>query len=139
MSANGQVDIKISDDLIRPIIEAKVQAAIVEALSGDSGLVGKTISNALTMKVDSNGKVSDYTCSNKYTYLDYLCKSIIIEAADKAVRRWVEMRKPELEEEFLRQIQTKKTSKMLVRACVDGLANATKNKWRFSVVFPDGE
>jgi len=41
------VDIKVSEDLIRGIIETKVQAAITEALSTESGMVERVVAAAL--------------------------------------------------------------------------------------------
>jgi len=133
----SEVDIKVSEDLIRGIIETKVQTAITEALSEESSVVENVVTAALTQKVSSTGSVSRYATDNKFSYLDVLCKKLIREAAEAAIARWVVSRKEVLEKEFLRQLQTKKTSSLMVRACVEGLTGAVKEKWRFSVSFTD--
>jgi len=134
---SDQVDIKISESLIKGIIESKVQTAITEALSKDKGVVERVVASALTMMVGEDCNVSKYSSDNKYTFLDALCRKLIREAALVAVQKWAEDRKEVLEREFLHQLQTKKVSNLMVRACVDGLIDATKNKWRFTVCFPD--
>ena len=128
-----QVDIKVSPDLIQGIVERKVQTAITEALSNEKCLVERVVTAALEMKVRQDGKVSRYSSDNKFTYLEALCNQLIRDAAKTAIKEWAEGRKQELKAEFLRQLQTKKTSKILVRACVDGIVNAVGNKWMFSV------
>jgi len=131
------VDIKISDDLVMGIIEKKVQTAIIEALDSETGVVERVITAALGMKVDSEGKVNSYSSSNKYTLLDVTCKKLIQGAAEAAIKDWVDKRHDVIKAEFMKQLQTKKTSSLLVRACVDGLAAATTSRWRFSVAFDD--
>jgi len=134
--ATDQVDVKISEDLVRGIIETKVQAAITEALSPQKGIVERVVGAALSMKVDDTGKRSSYASDNKLTYLEVLCRKVVQAAAESAIEKWAAERQAVLEAEFLRQLQTKKTSSQLVRACVDGLADAVHSRWRFSVCFP---
>ena len=131
-----QIDIKVSEDLVKGILESKVQAAITEALSKDQGIVESVVHAALSCKVNADGKRSTYDSENKFTYLDALCKKTIQAAAESAIKKWAEERQKSLEAEFLKQLQTKKTSSMIVKACVSGLVEATKSKWNFSVNFP---
>ena len=134
---SDQVDIKISEDLVRGIIETKVHAAISEALSSKSSVVEQVVTAALTMKVDRTGKISNYSHENKFDFLDILCRNVIQDAALAAVKKWATERQDVLEAQFQKALQTKKTSNRLVRACVDGLVDATKFSWSFQVVLPD--
>lgn len=136
MSGSDQVDIKISEDLVRSIIEAKVHTAITEALSDKKGVVERVVSAALSRKVNSKGQKPDSYDRDPLTYMEYLCRKLISRATETAIEKWVESRHAVLEAEFLRQLQTKKTSSAMVRACVDGFQEAAKQSWRFQVVFP---
>ena len=109
MSAD-QVDIKVSPDLIRGIIETKVQAAITDALLPEGEVVTKLVAAALTQKVSAQGKVTGRDYEDKYTYLDYLCRDVIQKAAAAAIANWAKERHTVIEAEFRRQLQTKKTS-----------------------------
>ena len=102
-------------------------------MSEEKNIVDQVVAAALKCKVDSNGNRSNYCGENRYEYIEWLCKTIIQKAAKEAVNKWAISRQAVLEKEFLQQLQTKKTSKLLVRACVDGLAEAVKYDWRFSV------
>jgi len=87
--------------------------------------------------VGQDGQRSRYDSENKFTYLDRLCCNLIRGAAKSAIQKWAAEQQDVLEAEFLRQLQTKKVRSTVVRACVDGLASATKNHWRFTVDFPE--
>lgn len=132
-----QIDIKVSEGLVRGILEAKVQAAIVGVLTKDSSIVEQVVSAALMTKVNGECTRSRYESDNRFTFLDALCRKTIRQAAEAAIQTWAKERQDVLEKEFLRQLQTRKTSSKLVRACIDGLAEATKNSWTFSVRFPE--
>lgn len=133
--AADQVDIKVSEDLIRGIIETKVQAAITEALSSERGVVERVVAAALDTKVNEKGERSRYDGDNKFTYLDSLCRRVIRAAAESAIQKWAAEQQAMLEAQFRRQLQTRKVSNRLVRACVDGLTDATEAQWRFKVEF----
>jgi len=131
------VDIKISEDLIKGIIETKVQAAITQALSSEASVVEQVVAAALECKVDEKGKRSRYDSDNKFTYLDSLCRKMIRNAAESAVQEWAHSQQKLLTDTFLKQLQTKKTANALVKTCVDGLSDAASQSWRFSVDVKD--
>lgn len=137
MGSSDQVDIEISEDLVRSIIEAKVHTAIVESLASEKGVVERVVSAALCRKVSEDGSKPDRYEKSPLTYMEYLCRRVISQAAEAAIARWAEERQDVLEAEFLKQLQAKKTASAMVRACVDGLQQAAKCGWRFQVVFPD--
>ena len=129
----SDVDIKVSKDVIKGIIEAKVQTAITEAMSSERGVVERLVAATLDQKVDTKGQRSTYRDENKQTYLEYLCRDVLQEGAKEAIKLWAEERKEVLMGEFLRQLQTKQTSNLLVKACVEGITEAVSSHWRFSV------
>lgn len=133
-----QVDIKVSEGLVRSIIEAKVQAAISEALMDHAGVVEQVVSAALQQKVDDNGQVSKYSSENRFTYLEWLCRSVIRTAATEATVRWAATRQKELEEEFFKQLQTKKTATMLAKSCLAGVIDAAGSQYRLNVSVTGG-
>lgn len=127
------VDIKIGDELIRPVIEAKIQAAIIEALSDEKGLIERVVTSALTEKV----KTSDSYSSERIPWIEKLCREIVQDSAKEAIRQWAESKKEAITAEFLRQLSTQRTSKAVVSSMIDGLVRASENHWRFKVDFPE--
>ena len=95
-----QVDIKISEGLVKGIIESKIQTAIVESLSGESTLIEKVVAAALQAKVDASGKRSNYSSDNKFTFLEVLCRKTLQDAAKLAIQQWANERQDVLRAEF---------------------------------------
>jgi hypothetical protein len=130
---SDQVDIKISQDLIKPIIQTKIQAAIVDAMQGSDHMIAQVVKLICDQKVDSRGGISRYGSDNKYRYIDILCKNAISDAARAAITEWVERDKKLIQAEMLKQMQTKRYASKMAKSVADGLAEAVKSSWRFKV------
>lgn len=128
----SEIDIKVSKELVGPIIEAKIQAAIVGELSNAGDLVGKVVAQALSQKV----KASDHSY-NKITFIEKVCKDTIRAAAEQAVKEWASEHQAQITAEFLRQLKQPTTARKVVRAMVGGMAEVAGSKWKFSVKLPD--
>ena len=129
----GEVNVSIGKDLIEPIIKAKVQAAIVQAVSGEQDLVTRFISQALEIKVDENGKVNYNDYNNKYTLLEYMCIDTLRDCAKQAIRSWMEDNKKEIQKALTAQLKTTKTTTTFAKAILGGLTNSIQSDWRMDV------
>lgn len=127
----GQFEVKVGDDLITPIIEAKVQAAIVESLGQERGLIERVVAEALTRKVEAE-KYS----SKRVPWIELVCHKVIREAAEQAIQTWAASHKEAIAEEFVRQLSTKKVSSQVVKAMIAGMAGVAGSKWHFQVELP---
>lgn len=129
---SGDVNLSISPDVIKPILEARIQAALASALSvGQEGVfIEKAIMVALQMKVDSSGKPGD-----GYSYttplIQWLCQKAIKDAAERAVRDWAEKSMPKLQGELERQLKSR--SRNLAVSMVAGLETALRDSWKFNL------
>lgn len=132
METKSQVDIKVSQDLIAPIIEAKVQAAIIEALGDERDLIERVVTAALTKKVET-----DRYSSKTIPWIEKVCNEVVRAAAEQAIKTWAGSQQDRIAEEFVRQLSQQRTSKSVVRAMIDGLADASKSRWKFSVELPE--
>ena len=128
---SGDVEIQVGKDVIKPIIEAKVQAAIVEALGMEKNLVERTVCAALEQKVDKDGKRSRYDSDNKYTMLEAMCNQYILKAARAALETLLQKQQGKIEEAIVRRM-TRDKSKM-VNAFADGMRKSLESSWRFGV------
>ena len=124
------VNVQVGEELVRPIIESKVQAAIVEGLGHADQLMQSVISAVINMKVDRDGKPGQ-GYSNEQTLLHYLCTKAIRETAEAAVREWIATQQPKLKAELTKQLDRQKAQ--LAEMMVLGLAESLKNAYRFSV------
>lgn len=119
----GEVNVNVSSDLIMPIIQAKIEAGIVEALrqSGSEGLIEQVVCKVLHRKVSCDGSVSNYSSDNRYDYLAILCQKGIAEAANGAIKAVLDSRKAEVQAAIEAELKKHATQTKLARALVDGV------------------
>jgi len=122
----SDVNLSISQEVVRPIIEAKIQAAIVAQLADSGQLLQAVVTRVLQQKVDVNGKPDGYYDKN-LTYIQYLCESCIRQAATAAVVEAAEKMKPELQKAIVKEIQKRATG--LASTMVDYFEQATKSSY----------
>ena len=131
----SKVQVQITKDLVQPIIQAKIEAAIVSALADEKGLVEKTVAAALSQKVDSEGKVNSSDYQNKQTRVEYLSVQLVQQAAKDALARWVSENQKQIEKAMYEELSRKSQTSKLVKAILAGLVDSTKSQWRFDVSF----
>ncbi len=84
----SDVNLSISTEVVKPIIEAKIQAAIVAALGDNKSMVESVVGMVLQMKVDKDCKRSTYDYENKYSFIEALCMKEIAEATRTAIKEY---------------------------------------------------
>ena len=131
----SKVQVQITEDLVQPIIQAKIEAAIVSALADEKGLVEKTVAAALSQKVDSEGKVNSSDYYNTQTRVEYLSVQLVQQAAKDALARWVSENQKQIEKAMYEELSRKSQTSKLVKAILAGLVDSTKSQWRFDVSF----
>jgi len=124
------IDMKVSEGLVKPIVEAKIQAAIAVALGGEKQIFDSIVEKILTQKVNSEGKVDSYSHHNKYSFVEILCHKTIQAAADRAIRDWIEKNQKKLQVAIEKQLN--KQSGKMTRAFIDGILDSIKSSWTFS-------
>lgn len=131
---NDMVKLEVTDELIRPIIESQIAAAIAEQMGGAESLVETMVSAALNVGVNSDGKHTGRNYDDKYTFLEAVCGKAIREAAQTAVIRLVEENKPTIEKAVTDQLARapKKTAAAIVAAFVESTSNKYAVKCDFS-------
>lgn len=79
--------VQIPNDVIQPIVEARIKAAIIEQLGSKDELIESCVKGILSQKVDGNGNPS----SNSYgtfPLMDFLARKAVTEAAKAAIKEW---------------------------------------------------
>ena len=125
------LNVEISKNLVEPIVQAKIQAAVVSALESPQLLIEELVRKCLNMKVDRDGKVQDYASHNKHSWIDILCRQSIQKAVEEAMKEWVAENQKLLKDQVKRQISTS-PAKFAKMFC-DGLADSLNCSWKFSV------
>ena len=113
-------NIVLSKDLIEPIVRAQLHASIVSALGRADQLVAQVVQTVMNQKVDSDGKVSQY--SSATPLITWMAEKAIKEAALEAIKEWFAENRPEIKAKIMDAM--KKNTKGMAEAYVLSLTNA---------------
>lgn len=128
------VDIKISQDLIKPIIESKIQMAIIDALGNGEKVIGEMVKYYMSQKVDSKGNTSTYNSSSDVPRLEYFARLMIEEAIKNSAKEWTKENTQLIQEQISAYFKSKKGSSMLVDAINNGIVKSMESIYSFKVV-----
>lgn len=126
------VSLTVGEDLVTPVIEAKIQAAIVEALGGQGAVIERLVAETLERKVPKG----DYGYK-QWTLLEKICHETLTKAVEAAVQEWAKSHVEKIKAECLKQITSKKGMSSLVEQMLSGLANVASSHWRLTVSLPE--
>lgn len=82
----ADLEFKIGSDMIKGIVQEKLNTEVANALCGREQLVQSLVHNALNIKVNTEGKVSTYSYSTDISLIEWLCRDAIRSNAEKAIR-----------------------------------------------------
>lgn len=128
-----QLEFKISESLVKPILEAKINAAIVESMGGHEKMITDILTAYMNQTVDGDGKQSTY--SSAKPRLHWLVQRMIEEAMKASLTEYMQTKKEFLIKEFERFFNSKKGSSKIIAAMQDGFCNALTDKWRTTITF----
>lgn len=126
------VSLTVGDDLVRPVIEAKSQAAIVEALGGQGAVIESLVTQVLGHRV----KKREYS-SETWSILEKVCHETLTHAIEGAVREWAKTHHEQIKAEVSRQLTSKKGTSALVRQMLEGVASISASAYRLTVTLPN--
>lgn len=126
----ADVSLTISQDLVNPIVQAKIKEAVVEALGGTNILIEKVVDNIIKQKVDVNGKVNSYSSENKYGWMDFILTQQIEKVSKEAIIEVISSQSQNIKDELIRQLQTKKGSSLVASALLDSMNGTFTQNWR---------
>lgn len=128
---SGDVNIQISNDVVKGIIQKKLEMAVAGALGDEPELLNTIVRTALEIKVDRDGKKPSYASSSDIDLIEWLCRSQIQAVARKCIQEWVEAQRPKIEVEIKKAME--KQTKNLAADFVSCLATNVKKDWNYSI------
>jgi len=126
--------LQIPSDVINPIIEAQISAAIAQALGQPGALIERAIRTILATKVNSNGEVSSYGANQ--TWFDWAVASQVKKAAQAAIEANVAALGDAMKKQFITELSKKNSPmvKQIVDGMVSGVFKPENLKYRLTVV-----
>lgn len=135
----GDVNLSISNDVIKSIVEAKIRSEVLTALSGNSEkLMEQLADNVIKQKVDREGRPSNssYDTTNM---LDWMVQKEIKIMAEKLIKEWLESQKEKLKISIKKSLD--KNKDRFADDFVNSIISESKNglAYRLSVSTPGFE
>jgi hypothetical protein len=125
----ADVNLTISQDIVNPIVQAKIKEAVIESLGGVDILIGKVVDNIIKQRVDKDGKVNSYSSENKFSWMDVVLTQQIEKAAKESIIEVISEQTQNIKDELIRQLKTKKGSNIVASALIDSMNGTFVNNW----------
>jgi hypothetical protein len=122
----------MTDD-IKALVEATLQAKIVQAFHDAPEAIDKLVQAALGVKVNENGGRPDGYGRREMPYLEWLVGDTIRRVARGAVETAVKQR----EEDIRATVASRLSSDAVVDSLVKKIVGVTTDDWRINVTFAD--
>lgn len=127
--------LEIPNDVIEPIIQARVTAAVMEALGGYERIIETAVGRVLNQKVDDKGQPSNYTSSSSPSWLKWVMDDCVKKSAKAAVEKFFADNQSKIEEALIKELSKKNSPllKQMVAAFMGGVVNTDRLKYRLEV------
>lgn len=100
-------------------MEAKIQEAILAAMGGKDDLVARVIDQVFNQKVNAEGKVSNYSSDNKYTWIEVAVINQINTAVKDQMKIFLEESGGKIKQEIIRILSSKKGIEQFAASLLD--------------------
>lgn len=128
--------LNIPQDVINPIIQANISAAILAAMGDGSKVMANAIASVLSTKVDPNsGNLSNYNSSNTVPWIDWMLGQAVRESAKTAIIEYLAGQQEEVKKHLAAELGKKNSplAKSLVEAMAKGMADQNALRYQISV------
>jgi pullulanase/glycogen debranching enzyme len=126
---------QIPRDVIEPILQAHVSAAVAQAFGAQHFLIEKFINEIVTRRVKEDGNTPSYSSDKTVSWLDWAVGSVITKVIKEQITAEVEKHKEEMSMIISKELQRKNSPliKQLAMGMVGAFANQETLKYRFEV------
>jgi hypothetical protein len=134
-----QATMSLPLDLIRPAIEAKINAAVIEALGAQDKLIMKIVEQIMTQKVDEKGQVNNYSNYNTTPWLTWAAMDITRDAIKKAINEHIGANAEKIKAAIDAEMRKSKSPlvQSMITAMADGIAKAASSSYSIMVNFKE--
>ena len=130
---------QIPREVIEPIVQAQVSAAVIAALGSQADLIASAVGRVLNQKVDSEGKSGGYGADT--SWVQWMMNNCLRKACQKAIEEAMTVHQEKVRAAIVSQL-TGARSKLLnelATSMVRGASAAVNSKWNFHVTLDGGK
>lgn len=128
------VSLTISKDIVQPIVNAKINEAILLAMGGSEFLIAKVVEQVFTQKVNQDGHISTYNSDNKYNWIDAVVTKTIKEATTIAINEIISTKQDLIKNEIIKQMSSKKGIEGFATQLLSGVSKITESYYSKVIV-----
>lgn len=129
------VNIEISKDLIKPIIENKIRLAIIEAFGNTQGVMDSFVNNIINDRVAENGMKSNYSSENKYSWIDIVVRKSIQEAVRVATVEFIQNNTAVIQKHVEKILKSEKGTNSFAAALLASVNENIKYGFKMNIDF----
>ena len=124
---------QIPKDVIEPIIQAHVSAAVTAALADRSRLMEEAVSQVLNMKVDSQGRPENY--SSSIPWIQWVMKECLKKAVRGAIEAELGKQESQIKAHIVTELQRKNSPmiKQLVAGMITAITHPDNLRYRLNI------
>ncbi|MFA5135707.1 MAG: hypothetical protein WC505_08050 [Patescibacteria group bacterium] len=130
MGNDTVASVNIPENIIREIVTASVNAAVLASMKDPDKLISDIVRKAMSAKVDSQGKISD-SYGAKWDWLEWNTQDMIRAAAKEALSEILVAQKELLKKAVMDEFNRPGRQKTVARAFSDAVEESFKCNWRF--------
>ena len=123
------MSLQISQDFIDNLAKDLVQESLIETLNGKDDIVRQIVSQILSVRVNQDGIISNYSCDNKFTYLQYLVNKMIKEEVISVAQEVLTERRAEIREHIRKEMSKKATIDKFYDAFFSNITNNLDSRY----------
>ena len=126
------VSITVDESVVRPIIEKRIQAAIVKELGETDSLIERMVALALSQKVNMDGNVGQYSSDNKYDFIEAICGKAVRKAAEEAMKEWASSNAEKVKQAVIKELAKPNRQRTMAKAFADAVEESVRCHWRMT-------
>lgn len=127
------MSLEISQEYIDSLTKDLLEQSLIETLDAKNTIVENIVSSVLSVKVNEDGRVSNYERENRYTFLEWLVRKMIKEEVRSVADEVLEEKRGDIREAIRREVSKKANLNKMVDAFFESFSDNLNNKYRTTI------
>ena len=128
--ADNMINLGISPDLVKPIVETQIKAAVTEMFGGADEVIKKVVTAMIHQKVDSSGNVNRSSYNNEYDWFEIVFSKHIKEAVENELREQMKSMSAAIRKALIKKLRSEQGANLVADALLKGLEGTFEHSWQ---------
>lgn len=127
--AENMINLGISPELVKPIVEKQIKAAVTEMFGGADEIINKVVTAMIHQKVDSSGKVNSSSYNNQYDWFEMVFSKHIREAVENELKEQMKSMSAAIRKSLIKKLRSEQGANLVADALLRGLEGTFEHSW----------